>query len=489
MDHILDYTICNIFDIPSFFINKEYLENCIKINDCFGIFVTIKRSQEYKLEEFPHDIHGCIGKFNYPFNILKNDVILDNIVSCAKSAAYEDGRREYFKNPLLLDSSAIIELSFLVLPSYDIDASSGMINEISTQFNNDDFGIIAISEDDKKMATATFLPKVFEINTPWNEIKSRLLEKGNITSAKFKSYYVHKYSKKIFDIINENYISKLFTNISKFFNKNYKDNIPYAIIKSNDNNNYNIICNHDEDVRNIATLNDLMVIEKHIHVLSLDVIKNIQRDVDKYINKYNDEIIIRQSLSFLTLVNKNKEISINICKSLLSKINDMEKDFELGQALIAIINCNYNDETNQIIKNTLDNMMADLKNRESYNLNDIFRINWQTKALFSYYLKNKDDDNIVEHFNLLIILIINLISQNINDIIELETNYLAVLFECMSTIYKYDSNINILNNYLYFIFILLQKRFSIFGLYMFKDHSARIDITGHCVQGFVQYLL
>jgi hypothetical protein len=489
MDHILDYTICNIFEIPSFFISKEYLTNCIKIKDCFGIFVTIKRSQEYKLQDFPYDIHGCIGKFNYPFNILKNETILDSIISCAKSAAYDDGRREYFKNPLFLDSSATLEVSFLVLPSYDIDASTGMITEISTQYNNDDFGIIAIGDDDNKTATATFLPKVFDINTPWDEIKTRLLEKGNIKTAYFKTYSVHKYSKKIFDIINENYISKLFTNISSFFNKNYKDNIPYAIIKSDDNSSYNIIYNNDEDVRNIATLNDLMVIENNIHVLSIDVLKNIQRDVDKYINKYNNEIIIRQSLAFLTLVNKNKDISLNICKSLLLKINDMEKDFELGQALIAIVNCNHNSESNDIIKNTLINMMVDLANRESYSLNDIFRINWQTKALFAYYMKNKDDNHIVEHFNFLITLIINIISKNINSIIELETNYLAVFFECMSTIHKYDSNINILNNYLYFIFILLQKRFSVFGLYMFNDHSARIDITGHCVQGFVQYLL
>jgi AMMECR1 domain-containing protein len=233
MNHILDYTICNIFDIPSFFISKEYLCDCIKIKDCFGIFVTIKRSQEYKLQEFPYDIHGCIGKFNYPFNILSKDMLLESIVKCAQSAAYDDNRRDYFKNPLLLDSSATIELSFLILPSYDIDAYSGMITELSTIYNNDDFGIIAINEDDDKIiTTATFLPKVFDINTPWNEIKTRLLEKGNIKTANFKTYTVHKYSKKIFDIINENYISKLFTNISSFFNKNYKDNN-----KNNNNNN------------------------------------------------------------------------------------------------------------------------------------------------------------------------------------------------------------------------------------------------------------
>jgi AMMECR1 domain-containing protein len=173
MDNILDYAICNIFDIPSFFISKEYLCDCIKIKDCFGIFVTIKRSNEYKLQEFPHDIHGCIGKFNYPFNILKKNILLDTIITCARSAAYDDSRREYFKNPLFLDSSATIELSFLILPSYDIDASSGIITEISAPYNNDDFGIIAINEDDNKIiTTATFLPKVFDINTSWDEIKT-----------------------------------------------------------------------------------------------------------------------------------------------------------------------------------------------------------------------------------------------------------------------------------------------------------------------------
>lgn len=494
MNNILDYTISSIFDIPSFFI-KDELINSITIKNCFGIFVTIKRSKKQQLLEYPYDIHGCIGRYDInPNNILDNETILNNIISSAKSAVYEDDRSKYYKEPLFLDSDATIELSLMKTPLLDINNINGLINgELTKPFNNEEYGIIVINETTNK--TATFLPKVFNKNTSWDDIKKHLLEKANIESGIFKAYKIEKYEKKLFNIINTNYINKIFRNISEFFNKNYNEHIPFAIIKSKENNDiYNILFSKEEDVRNIATLNDLIEMDNKVNLLNINVIKNIERDIDYYIKRYNnDEEIVRQALSFLILVNKNKEISNSICNKLLTNINNMERDFELGQALIAIIKCGDNNDINvkKIIKNNINNMMLDLLNRKSYNINDVFRINWQTKALITYFTinKNKSEEDCVDHFNLLINIITDILTDSINrkQLSELETNYLAVCFECLSSIYKYEKNNSKINNYIFYIFLLLQSRFSIFGLYMFNDHTARIDITGHCVEGFVQY--
>jgi hypothetical protein len=111
------------------------------------------------------------------------------------------------------------------------------------------------------------------------------------------------------------------------------------------------------------------------------------------------------------------------------------------------------------------------------------------KALLTYIsIYNKfNNENIKDHFNILIDIFLNILEQHNELLYNIETNYLAVCFECLSSIYKYEKNNNKLNNYIFYIFLLLQSRFSKLGLYMFNDHTARIDITGHCIQGFVQY--
>lgn len=477
---ILNYNILNIFNIPSFY-NKNDLINLINNKNIFGTFFTIKRSKFQLIPEIPHNVHGCIGKYNLSFNELSSNDIFDNIESIAKSAALNDNRGFLFNKKfgsLLFDSEAEIEISLMKLPIYDIDQKNGILsNHINLPFfNNKNYGIIVMNEDNSK--TATFLPEVFDSKTKWIDIKKDILEKANIYEDEkvyFKAYQIEKYSKKIINILEPNYINTIFEKIGGFFNNYYNSIIPYAIVKNQDNN-YIIVSDNNDDIRNIATIKDLTNMNKVYNILNNNVIKQINNDIKEYDKKYNDDnILIRQALSFLSLVTENEENIKKISNELVNNINNMERDFELGQALIALVNCNKCD----IVNKSLKEMYDELNTRQKIDINDLFRINWQTMALLSYTNNDK------EHLDLLINKILDIL-YNV-DISKLETNYIAVSFECISHIYKLDKTNNRLNNTLFYIFALLQERFSIFGLYMFSDNTARIDITGHCINGFIQY--
>lgn len=491
-DELLNYAICEIFQIPNFYI-KENIIKSFKIDNVFGLFTTIKRSQYQKLKSFPEDVHGCIGKYDLSFKNLSNKDLFDYTISTAKSAVFEDNRKTYF-NSILLDSESIIEVSFMKNPLYNINPVNGLIIEEKVIFNNNKYGIIVMNKNETK--TATFLPEVFDEKTKWENLRANLMVKANIVESEevlFKAYTIEKHKKKLIDILQPNYINTIFDKIGSFFNNYYKEKIPYSIEKNN-KEQYIITFNND-DIRNIATLKDLTDMNNTTKVLNNDVLTQINKDIEEYDKKFNEEnAMIRQASTFLSLITQNKDNSKKICTELVNSIKDIDdKSFELGQALIALIKCN---EKN-IVEDNLKLMYADFIKKDSYDPNDLFRINWQLKALLIYIndyngsINESMKTHIDKHLKFLISTLLDIL--NNGTLSTYETNYLAVCFECMSLYYKDNKNNNKLNNKLFQIFILLQQRFSIFGLYMFtvgkSKNNARVDITGHCIQGLIQYYL
>tara|TARA_B110000285_G_C14849513_1_gene479262 strand:- start:170 stop:436 length:267 start_codon:yes stop_codon:yes gene_type:complete len=71
-----------------------------------------------------------------------------------------------------------------------------------------------------------------------------------------------------------------------------------------------------------------------------------------------------------------------------------------------------------------------------------------------------------------------------------ETNYLAVTFEALSSL-LFIKNIklgNEIKDKIFHIFYLLQQRYNENGLYYFKGNTnARLDITGHIINGLLTY--
>jgi hypothetical protein len=68
-----------------------------------------------------------------------------------------------------------------------------------------------------------------------------------------------------------------------------------------------------------------------------------------------------------------------------------------------------------------------------------------------------------------------------------ETNELAVMFECGCYLLRTTVHKTPVHDVVFKLFVLLQHRYSVrYGVYMFKDTTARLDITFHVLNGFRQ---
>jgi hypothetical protein len=228
-----------------------------------------------------------------------------------------------------------------------------------------------------------------------------------------------------------------------------------------------------------------------LHKLHKKIFENVKRDIQLYEKNYESGILkSRQSKSFLLLVTQNKIIKNNICKELalsLPKGNApgpniiREYNFELGEVIIALACvCKPGNNMHKKIQENLTFMYSNIKTLPM-DVNLIFRINWQTQALVSELPDNS------RHLQYLFSLLYTY--NQTFDISTMETNYVAVTFECLGYLYKYYSEESSYKRLLFRTLFILQKRFSqTIGLYLFLDNSGRIDITCHCVHGFLQIL-
>jgi AMMECR1 domain-containing protein len=176
--------------------DKKYLRGIPE--NCFGVFVTVKRGQ--KLKTWPIDIHGCIGYWDTNYKILEKEEIYDRLLSVGKSAMFDDKRREYF-SAIENDKKAFVEIDFMMKPLYNIDSTTGMVQELKIQFDNNRFGLIVDGP-----SRATYLPKVFP-KISWQKIKLELLTKAGITQLnghsqlKFYAYEIKQKKIKISDVL------------------------------------------------------------------------------------------------------------------------------------------------------------------------------------------------------------------------------------------------------------------------------------------------
>ena len=160
----------------------------------------------------------------------------------------------------------------------------------------------------------------------------------------------------------------------------------------------------------------------------------------------------------------------------------MEKKFELGEVLISLC---YVCPNKKILLKEQINMFKSLKN--NYTLDDIFEYNWQSKYLYALYKNNLSKNSKSSIFNKHVLSLYNRIIQLKKKFInnETQTNYLAVTFESLSSLRVLMKPTNILNDHIMDTFIMLNKRHHN-GLFYWKNKdSARIDITGHVINGIL----
>jgi len=106
-------------------------------------------------------------------------------------------------------------------------------------------------------------------------------------------------------------------------------------------------------------------------------------------------------------------------------------------------------------------------------------MNWIIQALISFNKRVSPELIIIFKTK------INSILQNIKDI---ETNYIAVAFEGLCYIHKANPSKETISMLFQLLFELETRKNINTILYNFIDSTARIDITGHVINGFYQLI-
>jgi len=483
MNPIILYTICSAFKIPI----PEDIKKMIRIpQQTFGFFITVHRSNP--LSEWPHDIHGCIGYWED--KRMSKAAIIGKIPEIAHSSFFTDSRAQYHPIPLLEDPNARIEISFMQLPLTPISGNR-------KTFDNEKYGLIVDSNEGR----ATYLPKVFETKN-WGEISASLLQKARVKKGKFFQYETSVIEGKLRTIFDREYLEWIAQEYLIFMEVNYDNFVPYMVKDGQ------IITDKAENVRNCATLCELLDFP-----VSENLRAKIRRNIKYYAAKWKNQNM-EQANAFLIMAmakiggNFTQTLS-DICDELYKKLDSMEQKFQLGETLIGLYKVCPRIKELAHWQNVMQKRLEGLSNV----IDNIFEYNWQAKFLFEI----RKDIPAKAHAEELIRRLIGL---KITD--DMETNYLAVYFEAMMSLWGIlggdmlkiilpiwifllrrwkdglFSNKNgvfdtqeIKNRRVFNLFSNKNSVFDtqeiknrrVFNLFYFKNGTARIDITGHVISG------
>jgi hypothetical protein len=467
-------------------------------NNCFGVFVTTRRSITHKLKLWPEDIHGCIGNWDSQYNKLPKDIIFKYILETGYKSFFNDSRNKYFK-PMIEDPNLQIEIDYMLDPIYKVNESNGYIYELNTVFNNKDMGLIY--ENKLTGQRSTYLPGVFE-NISWDEIKNSLEKKAGSTKSNnnkiFYSYKIKQIKKKLIDCTHTT--SGYFKEIRKLFIKTvlYHSEkmsfVPFEIIFNEFNNKIDVKINKDEIIRNTGTLHDILEYIPNDNKSKYLKINGIKDTFEYYKNKFIETPIETlynklQEYSFIIplLNNQNDKIE-KLFYFFINNLDKIERQFSFSEIVLCFIKY-YNNDSNKI-KQLIKNIKKYYYNSFNINkleLNNIFQLNWDSKVIKKLYIYN-DWNNIIEQYTKYWLKYEMIFPyDNINNI---ETNYLVVLLEGLTNIKYILKNNEKLDKLLLFCFnecvknrIKHGKNDKIEGCLYFnsdnKLYKHRIDISCH----------
>lgn len=449
------------FDLP---LEQKEIFEAIPSNT-FGVFVTVKRKNIIP----DYNIHGCIGNWDNNFKRLEPNSVFKISKSVSYSATWEDSRAEDMNNikSILQDGNTIYELDFMLLPVLEINPDTGVISN-GDIFNNNKYGLIYSSGKSR----ATYLPYVFP-NSTWDNIKKKLIRKSNkdetnsLQNVSFKSYTIKQIKTDLFTFIkNLSYVQNQFI---KWIESNYGNSIPYM------RSNNKIIRDEKQYVRNIATINDILQFK---NILSNQLLKSLEIDLEKYYLIFKkDPLNMRQASSFLLIIKPYYDIK----KYLFTQLSDLEPKFERGEVLISLLYVTRDNKENDKMNDNFNSMIRTIELKETLKMDDIFELNWHSKFAFVCFKKKfKNKTELSLYSTLLFKKIKYLFSYDLNN---LETNYLAVFFEALSSLYNLLESKEDIKDMITKLFCKLMERFEN-GLFKFTDNSARLDITGHVLNGF-----
>jgi hypothetical protein len=447
----------------------------------FGVFVGVTRSTKDTLSKWPEDIHGSIGHYRKIFSVLSEDELCEQTYQVAYSAMWKDDRRNYFPH-ILSDPDAILDVKFMLLPLKGVEYN-GKFSHGGELFSNKDMGIIV---QDRNGYGATYLPNVFPTEK-WEYVRDSLLSKGDLTynkDVKFYAYKTLRFEIKIGEFFHyasshKYTLTKLYTSLGKNF-LNFLQQammhckvpcIPYSVVDKK------VIINPNEFVRNVGTLQDIIDM---VNTITPSTQKNklegtFNENVLWYTNKIEKNLKEERQasaflLSVLKALNIKKDVQKEICTSLYDQIENLEKEFELGEVLQSLCkNC-------KRLQAMVVSRWKKLRDPKS-----IFELNWHAQVYKEIAkLDLPHDPQINKKRHLLYCKCIDMVNTWAID--HMETNYLAVAWEALTAL-KQNEHIQET------LLAELMKRCDVpSGLFLFKDGTARIDISGHVYRGFINFL-
>lgn len=481
----------------------------------FGVFVTLYRNDSGLLldDMDAHQIHGCLGHWSVKYQSIDPAELVARIHQLAQDVRTNDDRRKNFSTDVDQDASATVEINLMNLPLREIDIKSQI------QFSNKKHGLLVDSGNGKR---ATYLPGVYP-NASWTYISQSLRQKAGIdrtTAARFYAYDTTVISFQVYDVLfSAMSLSYLRTDVAFFYLKNYTDFVPYKYNATT----HTASVDTKEAVRNIACITDVIGFAQDYKVAfqGKPILSNLEQYYQKWL-KNPDEY--QQASIFL--VRAYHKLGVHrsriqmMCGTLYYSLarNILEPQFEMGEAVsvLAQLPAPRIKSLKRVI--TLMQERADyMLDAKTTPLDNVFELNWQSQSVYQLFKMEMNTSSAArtssahinefikyaDHAMLLFHILIKTAQRTITHLSSLETNYLAVIYECLSTLEavmvlsekqmshglgrtrKYDFHMvhdEIRNQRLYYFSALVKMRRGEYGLYYFKDGKhARLDITGHVI--------
>ena len=485
-------------------------------NPRFGVFVTLRRNEtvaDSLNQTDARQIHGCMGHWTPQYQSMHAPDLIAKVQQLAQDVRQKDDRRLQFSTDVDEDASAFIEISFMKLPLREIDDDAP---EVRTRISNKTQGVLVDTGRGKR---ATYLPGVYP-DASWTYIAQSLRQKAGIgrsTAARFYAYDTAKVEFRVYDVLfSALSASCLREDVAFFYLKHYADFVPYE---------YNAVTravkvNEQEAVRNIACIGDVILFARDYKAAFEH--KPILANLEQYYQKWlKTPTAYRQASIFLVRAYNRwgvHQSRVQLMSAQLYAALDggaLEPRFELGEAVYVLAQISVPRMKSLKRATMLMRERAEAMQRATTTpLDNVFELNWQSQSVHQmlklHYRLVKSGKNMLrpdeisreplslgEHALLLFRVFMKTAQRTILRLDSLETNYLAVIYECLSNL---DAVMGVFKRkqpdiYARPVIVMAHNeirdqrlrhfaalRRGEYGLYYFKDgKTARLDITGHVV--------
>ena len=473
----------------------------------FGVFVTLHRNEnEFRLDESDErQIHGCLGHWSAKYHSMTPAELVARIKQLVQDVRTKDDRRLHFDTDVDQDASATIEISLMNLPLREIDDASP---EAKSRFSNKNQGVLVDSGSGKR---ATYLPGVFP-NASWAYISQSLRQKaglGRTSAARFYAYDTTVITFQIYNtMFSERSLSYLRTDVAFFYLKQYDDFVPYEYNAATKESRVDM----GEAVRNVACIGDVIRFAQDYKIVFEN--KPILPNLEYYYQLWlKNPTVYRQASIFLIRAYNRRGVHQSRVQLMSSQLysamerNSLEPRFEMGEAVSVLAQVSV--PRVKVLKRALDVMrgrVEDMIHTSTTPLDNVFELNWQSQSVHQLFKLEtsttapKASKTYVDHALLLFRVFMKTAQRTIVRLDSLETNYLAVIYECLSNLeavmilsemhtaaiksvnYTHTAMAHdeIRNQRLRYFAALAETRRGEYGMYYFKDgKTARLDITGH----------